>query len=488
VVRLVVKSLLDGFRNYDRISDLQDRVDEYPAELGSLYLHMFRSMETRYQLHAAQLLRIVIQSIEVQKEKGLTVLQLSFADESNLSLASSAPIRPMDEKERKARCEAMAGRIRSRCCGLIEVRDSVVEVLHKSVLDFLAEDNVWDTILSMTRNFDPNIALISATLHTIKVLPKQEVNFDVLILHYLRYCQLREKVTNRAQLQAMDDLVKVLAVQRPEMLSKLSRQICLAGLSYHVDYLLEKGSKERMEDMDIPPIIVHIIEAMITSPSTIRHYRYYLPTLTNEYIHILKALLTYSARNPSEYKAGRRYAWVDITRQLKNLTQDRRWIDSYSELNTISALLAVVEFFLDQGADVNIASWESTSRSSGPYFLVSEVLLDWLTGVKNRLLYQSKEDAQIEAKVDELRNRINDRLKEHSAKAHAQWLTPALGRTVSWETWIKTHYTLPESGHLGAEVRVVEGIHELPVMDWGTMDIPKRKLRGFRKLGKMFSR
>jgi hypothetical protein len=137
---------------------------------------------------------------------------------------------------------------------------------------------------------------------------------------------------------------------------------------------------------------------------------------------------------------------------------------------------------------VNTSSWDSSTTLNGPYFLVSEVLLDWLTAISNRPLYQSKEDAQIEAKVDDLRKKINDRLKEHSAKAHMQWLTPALGKTVSWETWLGTHYTLPEPGHLVAEVKVIESIHEFPVIDWGTMDIPKRKDRGLRRFRRIFGR
>jgi hypothetical protein len=225
-----------------------------------------------------------------------------------------------------------------------DVRHALEHWAHPQLL-IVASFYFWRSGTDLQRSQNPNIALISATLLTIRVLPKQETNLDLLILHYLRYCQLREGVTHRAQLQAMDDLVKALTVQRSEKLCKLSKQICLASLSHHVDYLLKKGSKEGIEGMDIPTIIVRIIEAMITLPIPILHYRYYLPTLTNEYIHIVKALLTYSARNPSEYKAGRRYAWVAITRQHKHLTQDRRWIDSYSELDTIMALLAVVDFF-----------------------------------------------------------------------------------------------------------------------------------------------
>ena len=302
-VRLVVKSLLDGFRNYDRISDLQDRVDEFPAELGSLYLHMFLSMEPRYHSHAAQLLRIVIQSIEVQKDTALTVLQLSFADEGNPSRALSAPICPMDEKERKARCEAMAGRIRSRCCGLIEVRGSVVEVIHKSVLDFFSEGDVWEKILSMTLNFDPNFVLIAANLLTIKTIPPKDVNFDVVVSHYLRYCQLREKSTYRAQIQTMNELRRVLAIQEPKMLSKLLCNTCLAGLSHYVDHILEQKSKEAVKDIDIPTVIIRIVEGMVSQG------RHSLPTtLTKEYIHILKALLAYMVRNASEYTTGQRFA------------------------------------------------------------------------------------------------------------------------------------------------------------------------------------
>jgi hypothetical protein len=152
-VRLVVRSLLDGFRNYDRISDLKERVNESPAELGDLYMHMFQSMESRYQAHGAQLLRIVVRSIEMQEDHPLTVQKLFFADENTLQEALSAPINILDEKEQDARCEAMTGRIRSRCCGLIEVRNSQVNVIHKSVLDFLAEEKVWSLVLSMTHGF-----------------------------------------------------------------------------------------------------------------------------------------------------------------------------------------------------------------------------------------------------------------------------------------------------------------------------------------------
>jgi hypothetical protein len=46
------------------------------------------------------------------------------------------------------------------------------------------------------------------------------------------------------------------------------------------------------------------------------------------------------------------------------------------------------------------------------------------------------------------------------------------------ETWLGTHYTLAEPGHLVAEVKVVEGIHELPVMDWGLWTFQNARIGG----------
>ena len=450
-VKLVVKSLLDGFQNYDRISDLQDRVDEFPAELGSLYLHMFRSMESRYQSHAAQLLRIVIQSIEVQQNTALTVLQLSFADEGDPSRAFSAPIRPMDEKERKARYEAMAGRIRSRCCGLIEVHGSEVQVLHKSVLDFLTEGEVWETMLSMTRKFDPNLVLIAACLFTIKTLPTEESVGGDVVTHCLRYCQLREKSTQRAQTQAVGELRRVLAIREPKQLWMLLRHICSAGLSRYVDHLLGQTSKGALKDMDIPPVIVHLVERMVMSymggNSPLLTF-----SLAEEYMYISKALLVYMVRNPSEYMAGQRFAWVGITKQIRSLHFEQEWIDSQSKINILKSLIAVVEAFLQQEADVNVTNWTWSPTSdqlstlppkTNPDFLVSDSLLTWLGGISDRLTDQYGEDAVLKIKIEELRNTIITRQTPLSIEKQNEW-----------SRWLSRALPPQEAGYEPQNVRV----------------------------------
>ena len=74
-------------------------------------MHMFHSMGSRYQTHGAQLLRVVVRSLEVQEQKPWTILQLSFADENNPSRALSAPIQSSDEKAERTICGGMIGKV-----------------------------------------------------------------------------------------------------------------------------------------------------------------------------------------------------------------------------------------------------------------------------------------------------------------------------------------------------------------------------------------
>ena len=57
-VVLACRSLLEGFAAFDYPEELQHRVDELPPELESLFHHMLRKIEPRYQVQAARLLKI----------------------------------------------------------------------------------------------------------------------------------------------------------------------------------------------------------------------------------------------------------------------------------------------------------------------------------------------------------------------------------------------------------------------------------------------
>jgi hypothetical protein len=122
-VILVVRSMLEGLENFDRIADLQQRLDDLPATLGNLYQHMFDAMGSRYRQQGARLFQLVLRSSDVQEHQSLSVLQLSFADSDDPRRALCSPTEALTFREERRRCEDMEGRMRSRCCGLIEAQE-----------------------------------------------------------------------------------------------------------------------------------------------------------------------------------------------------------------------------------------------------------------------------------------------------------------------------------------------------------------------------
>lgn len=190
-VTLVTKSLLEGLSRCDRIVDLQHCLDELPADLEKLYQKMLDSMDHRERQQASKILQLVLRSTEVQTDGPLSLLQLSFAEEDDLDLAIRAPIEAMPDEDRVLRCKRMEGRVRSRCCGLIEVRDSnkdrknldnasftsydflPIGFIHKTVVEFLRMSSVWGQILDLTANtlFSVDLALLASCVYEIKALP-----------------------------------------------------------------------------------------------------------------------------------------------------------------------------------------------------------------------------------------------------------------------------------------------------------------------------
>lgn len=118
-VTLVVKSLLAGLSNRDRVSDLQRRLDELPGDLEDFYQKIFDSIEPRYVKRASQLFRLV----ESSKGK-LTSLGLSFIDEDDstiLRLTTEAAVLPLSDQESLDRYEDTRRLLNGRCKGFLEV-------------------------------------------------------------------------------------------------------------------------------------------------------------------------------------------------------------------------------------------------------------------------------------------------------------------------------------------------------------------------------
>ncbi len=148
-----MKRLLQGLRDYDTLSDLLKKLDELPGDLEALYDHMLGDMSPQNRLQGSKLLQLVLRSSETHNDIPMTVLQLSFAEEEECLTSILRKASKLSSREVDWRCEATEGRMRSRCCGLIEVQErpttfeaykaeKLVGFLHSTVVDFLHIPNI----------------------------------------------------------------------------------------------------------------------------------------------------------------------------------------------------------------------------------------------------------------------------------------------------------------------------------------------------------
>jgi hypothetical protein len=200
-VRIVTKTLLDGLRNRDEISDLQRRLDVLPPDLDALYSHMIDHIDPLYTVQASQIFQI----FGVASDLGLylSILELELAVSADYTTAmskSGKATQTMTDSEIFKRCDRMAAHLKSRCEGLLEVHDvrdknleSIegdetmelsyddeasarireeverrlrvswrVSYLHRTVKDFLKTDHIRVKLQRSAAlpNFDPNLSLL----------------------------------------------------------------------------------------------------------------------------------------------------------------------------------------------------------------------------------------------------------------------------------------------------------------------------------------
>lgn len=172
---LVVKRLLRGLGNYDDRSILMARIDELPNDLEKLYDHLFKQLSHEYQKEASQLIQYVVHARNIQ-EVSLTALQLLASMES-LGIDDIGPDAYCYGKaQEELRIKRMDGKLRSRTCGLIEVRYTgprggflhpKVEFLHRTVFDYLQDVKVWNRVLALNRisNSQNYRALLHGLVH-----------------------------------------------------------------------------------------------------------------------------------------------------------------------------------------------------------------------------------------------------------------------------------------------------------------------------------
>lgn len=217
-VKLVVKSLLRGLSDYNRISDLKRRIGYLPEDLEELYAYMLQNIEPFYHDQTSRLFQIVKAAQKCSIGR-VTLLNLSWTEEEDEQLAQTISIKPYTVDEIESRCREMDARLKSVCAGFLESADSKnssiapdsrVSFLHRSVADWMSKQTVWDELARRTSesDFSPNLAMLRSRVMCLKSLEVSSRNpLDMsIITDALQYAKQAESDLGRAFPELLDQL------------------------------------------------------------------------------------------------------------------------------------------------------------------------------------------------------------------------------------------------------------------------------------------
>ena len=221
-VFLVVRSLLTGLTNADRIMDLRKRVRHLPADLESYFAHMLASIDTFYEQQTAQTFKIALDASEPQTI--MTYVMLDELDEDP-QFALHLDIREWQSSEIRSRVENMVLRINARGMGLLEVvrgknSDGLgadeVDFLHRTVRDFFRLEAPGDWIARhLPPSFNSDQLLYNAILAQVKSLGVKSPRGPEKVLHLvdvmMHYAYNLEKDSETAPTILLDNLAHTIS-------------------------------------------------------------------------------------------------------------------------------------------------------------------------------------------------------------------------------------------------------------------------------------
>ena len=192
--KLVVRSLLDGLNNSDRMADLRARLKVLPTDLQGMYRHMLGNVDTLYLARTSQIFQMIqimrhIQckrSASDQRTTPVTVLLLALAMEERPKIDTDKVSETSLAENPSHLCGIMRRRLQTWCAGLVEVPDSIwnrvdaldgnaairtkvtweVAFFHRTARDFVESESVWATLVGYTAStdFDPYVSLLGSTV------------------------------------------------------------------------------------------------------------------------------------------------------------------------------------------------------------------------------------------------------------------------------------------------------------------------------------
>ncbi|KAH7135620.1 hypothetical protein B0J11DRAFT_454149, partial [Dendryphion nanum] len=176
-VYLVVRSLIEGLRNEDRISQLEERLRAFPTDLEDFFRHIFDNLDPFYSKQTARMFQVTLNN----RLLPFSPLTYWFMDEQEdcPQMALSMPVQGISAHQSFVRMTQITTRINGRCKGLLEVTpvpregryNSRVDFLHRTVRDYLMTTDVQAIIKSNEGEaFNTNLAICGALLAELKTI------------------------------------------------------------------------------------------------------------------------------------------------------------------------------------------------------------------------------------------------------------------------------------------------------------------------------
>ena len=216
-VFLVVRSLLEGLTNEDSIQTLEARLENLPADLEDYFGHILEKVDMVYRRDMARTFQEALHATEP-----LTLIMLSYLDESDADYALRIDSAPMDHSDTFKRISQMRRRINSRCKGLLEPgfdhSASVfwghkAEFLHRTVRDYLLTKDMQSMLDKYMGTggsfFNANKSLCRGYLALIKCMPRVPEDISLLgvqIENLLYHARQAEKQTEMSDRELLDNL------------------------------------------------------------------------------------------------------------------------------------------------------------------------------------------------------------------------------------------------------------------------------------------
>ena len=225
-VYLVVKELLKGLGERNKLEDLQAKLDTMPDSLESYFKQMFNRIDKAHRTESAKVFLLTTHAAQP-----LSVVCYRYLENEHREpgYALEARVEPMSTKQLGLVHEDVRNRINFLCKDLLEVNETLtdqrldyqVDFLHRTVKDFLIEKDMHQDLVQRatdnnTTKWDAHQALCFVELARAKSLPlrsniqkRLNVLFSLIdaLMFYAHEVEIEQKAPQTVLLEQLDRII-----------------------------------------------------------------------------------------------------------------------------------------------------------------------------------------------------------------------------------------------------------------------------------------